>query len=527
MKNAKKEKHHWVPLEQRYAPLFRDGQSVLYRNGDHPSRFDGHFIPANAFFGQLSDGRRFIVVVEGSKVGMVSHTGLSMWDSTFYQSILDFLKRAGIKFTQFGAISNIHHADFTLAIHNSQDLILSNLYSAHTVFHPFTDYILFIANQKNPLTECTKKSFKNFQVSASSMKILKDISLSLFHLEREYMDSYFLENKNTERRIKALNHWYAFLGYKIRFDNTESIQVPIFNATLNDLYLVDAAYLKSAQYPLSSNPRPEKIFYCELLLETAHQLKREPLVGRDFSLHQTAVKIYSEKKNPKPVRKSIKQDPPKDTSPEAAPSDKTYCTPIPKTKELSALPSEFQYEKHTLYVYQGTIKCTRNHHRTVCVTANIPTASNIIAVLNVNLCQECHRFFISYDEYARYLERYKSLLTRIVLVNGNGSELFSGNFAEASPLKLCGYSVSQSKGFSQQERENLLAEVIHNGIMSKPDVIQYLNWFIKMNGHKTGNSIAKEKWESDLAFVRSLDIKKQTTYTISNVVPYKQRHSKK
>ena len=178
MKNAKKEKHHWVPLEQRYAPLFRDGQSVLYCNGDHPSRFDGHFIPANAFFGQLSDGRRFIVVVEGSKVGMVSHTGLSMWDSTFYQSILDFLKKAGIKFTQFGAISNIHHADFTPAIHNSQDLILSNLYSAHTVFHPFTDYILFIADQQDPLTECTKKSFKNFQVSASSMKILKDISLS-------------------------------------------------------------------------------------------------------------------------------------------------------------------------------------------------------------------------------------------------------------------------------------------------------------------------------------------------------------
>lgn len=223
----------------------------------------------------------------------------------------------------------------------------------------------------------------------------------------------------------------------------------------------------------------------------------------------------------------IKQDSPKDTSPEAAPSDKTYRTLISKAKELSAVPSEFQYEKHTLYVYQGTIKCTRNHHRTVCVTANIPTASNIIAVLNVNLCLECHRFFISYDEYARYLERYKSLLTRIVLVNGNGSELFSGNFAEASPLKLCGYSVSQSKGFSQQERENLLAEVIHNGIMSKPDVIQYLNWFIKMNGHKTGNSIAKEKWESDLAFVRSLDIKKQTTYTISNVVPYKQRRSKK
>lgn len=229
MKNAKKEKHHWVPLEQRYAPLFRDGQSVLYRNGDHPSRFDGHFIPANAFFGQLSDGRRFIVVVEGSKVGMVSHTGLSMWDSTFYQSILDFLKKAGIKFTQFGEISNIHHADFTPAIHNSQDLILSNLYSAHTVFHPFTDYILFIADQQDPLTECTKKSFKNFQVSASSMKILKDISLSLFHLEREYLNWFIKMNGHKTGNSIAKEKWESDLAFVRSLDIKKQTTYTISN----------------------------------------------------------------------------------------------------------------------------------------------------------------------------------------------------------------------------------------------------------------------------------------------------------
>ena len=94
----KKNKRRWIPPEERYSPLFRDGRNVLYRNGDHASRFDGHFLPADAFFGQLVDGRRFIAVVDGRKVGMVSHIGLSMWENTFYQPIFDLLRKAGVRF---------------------------------------------------------------------------------------------------------------------------------------------------------------------------------------------------------------------------------------------------------------------------------------------------------------------------------------------------------------------------------------------------------------------------------------------
>lgn len=414
-----KRKPKVIPIEKRYSPIFTDGQNVLYLNGNHVDQFYGHSVPADAFFGWLKSGLRFIAVVKGSKVGMVSFVWPNGWENTFHQDVLDFLVKAGITFS----------ATTPKEIYTTQDLLCSNVYPRSTVFHPFCDYILFLASHT---AQSQNRSYKDFQISTSSMELIKNISNSLFFLEQEYI---FLKQKN------------------------------------------------------------------------------------DKALYQKAVKLRTEKKKPTQSNQN-----PEDKQTEL--STEGTIAPAQKSIEPTHIPSKFNYEKHTLYVHQGIIKCTRNHHRTVCVTANIPTASNIVAVLNVNLCQECRRFFISYDEYARYLERYKSLLTRIVLVNGNGSELFSGNFAEASPLKLCGYSVSQSKGFSQQERENLLAEVIHNGIMSKPDVIQYLNWFIKMNGHKTGNSIAKEKWESDLVFVRSLDIKKQTTYTISNVAPYK-RHSKK
>ena len=56
--------------------------------------------------------------------------------------------------------------------------------------------------------------------------------------------------------------------------------------------------------------------------------------------------------------------------------------------------------------------------------------------------------------------------------------------------------------------------------MKKTDVIQYLNWFIKMNGHKKENISAKEKWESDLEFVRSIDMNRQDRCFISKIVPY-------
>ena len=190
--------------------------------------------------------------------------------------------------------------------------------------------------------------------------------------------------------------------------------------------------------------------------------------------------------------------------------------------EHSSRSTDIQYHSFydTLYVYTGRIKCIRDKHNMVCVNALIDTASREVATLNVNCCLNCNRFYISYDEYTHYMEKYKSLLTRIVLVNQNGECEFNNKPAIESTLKLCGYSVSQEKSLSFEERTFLLSSLIHNGIVTKPDVIQHLNWLIRMNGKKAGNGIAKKKWEEDLAFVRELGINTQTSYKISSVVPY-------
>lgn len=181
---------------------------------------------------------------------------------------------------------------------------------------------------------------------------------------------------------------------------------------------------------------------------------------------------------------------------------------------------EFDVTKNVLYVYKGFIKCQRDHHNLICVNAKILSKNGKTIYLNVNYCKDCHQFFISHSEYLVYRSRYGILIAKIVmLTNGEYSNEIDYLAAE-SPLKLCGYSVSQADGLSTQTRQELLRCLIQSNIINKTEVIRYLSWFIQMNGQKFGNEIAKSKWESDLDFVRDLDISKQDTHQISEIKSY-------
>lgn len=179
--------------------------------------------------------------------------------------------------------------------------------------------------------------------------------------------------------------------------------------------------------------------------------------------------------------------------------------------------STFDAAKSCLYVYKGFIKCIRENHNSICVNAIIPCADGRTATLNVMFCTECKRFYISYEEYVHYLHVYGTLLTKIMLINDGAYISYDNNLAEASPLKLCGYSVSVEKGLTKEARQTILRTVIHNSIMKKPDVIRYLNWFIIMQGSKFGNERARLKWEEDLGYVRNLDCNTQSNYVIRDI----------
>lgn len=172
-----------------------------------------------------------------------------------------------------------------------------------------------------------------------------------------------------------------------------------------------------------------------------------------------------------------------------------------------------------LYIYKGNIRCHRFEHNIIQVTAILHNKTDDEIELNVEYCTKCKKFLLEYTLFEQYRNRYGVLVGNFrMVVNGEFDSDYE--LADESPLMLSGYNVSQKDGYTSRERHYILARIIHDGIMSKGDVIRYLSYFIRKNGAKRGNELALSKWEEDLAFVQEYDIGVQPRAIISDVKKY-------
>lgn len=173
----------------------------------------------------------------------------------------------------------------------------------------------------------------------------------------------------------------------------------------------------------------------------------------------------------------------------------------------------------TLFIYKGRVLCHKHEHPLVPATAIIHDEQDRAVELDVEYCPICKRYMLNYTSYEQYRERHGLLIGKLKMISGNG---VGGEFemASESPLKLCGYNVSQTEGLSAATRQFLLAKIIHDGIMTKLDVIHYLERFINMNGAKKENAIALEKWCDDLDFVHKYNKNTQPKVYIASVHKY-------
>ena len=174
---------------------------------------------------------------------------------------------------------------------------------------------------------------------------------------------------------------------------------------------------------------------------------------------------------------------------------------------------------NVLYIYKGNIKCHTQNHEIIQATAILYSKQDNEIKINVEYCTECQKFFLEYSLFEEYRQIYGMIIGNFRLITkGN----FDGDYdlAEESPLKLSGYSVGQKEGYSSSERHYILARIIHDGIMSKGEIIRYLSFFIKRNGVKSGNENALIKWKEDLLFAETYNISLQPKMIVSEIKKY-------
>lgn len=193
--------------------------------------------------------------------------------------------------------------------------------------------------------------------------------------------------------------------------------------------------------------------------------------------------------------------------------------------DTSALP---ELTRSALYIYQrSNIVCLTQGHHIIGVLATYRSLNDTVVKLPAQYCKDCDRLFISEEEYKRQrkLLRYHFIPTRVQYVTSSGSysctdSPFLRYRAEKSPLKLCGYSVSQKDALPDNVRADILRFIIEQRILSRSDVINYLELFINTNGLNRNMEYAVQKWRDDLHFVYMYNFCVQATAQVTSIRPY-------
>lgn len=173
-----------------------------------------------------------------------------------------------------------------------------------------------------------------------------------------------------------------------------------------------------------------------------------------------------------------------------------------------------------LYIYRNAIPCQQLSHEIIPSTADFVGRNDSNIQLSVNYCKSCDKFFIDLTSFEAYQKRYGFIIGNIVLEETANTSYKELALSEASPLRLCGYSVNQQENLSRETRQYIIRKIITLDIMSKSDVIRYLEYFINMNGKRRGNQIAISKWKEDLAYTLTSNFDEQNKFNISKITRY-------
>ena len=152
-----------------------------------------------------------------------------------------------------------------------------------------------------------------------------------------------------------------------------------------------------------------------------------------------------------------------------------------------------------------------------CVTAMIPYSKRSIPVpVTVIHERTTHRYFISDAIYRILQGKYGLPYLRLRTVGRSSGMSGFSELREHSELFLLGYSVDMTKEMDDQDRRELLCNVIDSGIMAKPEVINHLEWLINTRIGMTNMEIALSKWRSDLEFISGYQMDKQRSIWVDS-----------
>ena len=157
-------------------------------------------------------------------------------------------------------------------------------------------------------------------------------------------------------------------------------------------------------------------------------------------------------------------------------------------------------------IKRSVFRCVHDEHELEDINAVISVVTNSGNLEQVSIlagyCRSCNVYFVLEDQLRRLLSKGTPMC---LLYDWDKTEkaLHPGSMflAPESLLYQYGYNVNAIDNIPAAKRQRILATMIDNDVMTKNEILSYLDLFITQRKDNRSMNRAVEKWKEDIAFL--------------------------
>lgn len=160
----------------------------------------------------------------------------------------------------------------------------------------------------------------------------------------------------------------------------------------------------------------------------------------------------------------------------------------------------------TAIVLNDNRKCINSRHNIQDIRANIRIATTNQGIITSSVlagyCKECDAYFILKNDF-KAIKKQGIILCPVIdrtqtYLNKNAVKVSSGNESEIHQL---GYNVKKNNGYTKEQRQYILANIVENTRISKYEIVSNIRRCIAQHKNQVNYSQSVKCWTDDLEFI--------------------------